>query len=167
MPNIFFKNESSFLGKLEAWARLMWEKSFVRFLFVGAFNTVNGILVTYLLRFIFDIVIGYSPKWDISLWIVSVQLDLPGLIMFIALLPVAYTTQAIWAFRAKWSWSRLAVYPLSSIPNFIMQQGFIFLFEVALGWSPYISYALAGILPIPIMFFIIRFLVKSKTVVQK
>ncbi|HAK05455.1 MAG TPA: hypothetical protein DCM23_01985 [Firmicutes bacterium] len=161
MEKRIFKNETSFFGKLETLIRTLWEKSFVRFVVVGGFNTLLGIIVTYILRYSFDVLIGYNPKWDfVFLWFLNLQIDIPGLIMFVALLPVSYTTQAIWAFRTKWSLKRLAIYPLSSIPNFILQQGFIYLFEIVLGVNPYISYALAAILPIPIMFFIIRFLVK-------
>ncbi len=163
MNKRLFKDETSALGKLETLIRQLWEKAFFRFIIVGGFNTVLGIIVTSALRLMFDYLIGYNPKWDfILLWFLKLQIDLPGLIMFVALLPVAYTTQAIYAFRAKWSIKRLAIYPLSSIPNFILQQGFIYLFEIVLGVNPYISYTLAGILPIPIMFFIIRFLVKPK-----
>ncbi len=162
MEKRFIKNERSFLGKSETLIRKLWEKSFIRFVVVGGFNTLLGILVTYALRYTFDVLIGYNPKWDFLVWIFALQIDIPGLIMFIGLLPVSYTTQALWAFRTKWSWKRLALYPLSSIPNFILQQGFIYLFEIVLGIDPYISYALAAILPIPIMFFIIRLLVKPK-----
>ena len=51
---------------------------------------------------------------------------------FVCLLPVAYTLQAKISFQTKWEWRRLAVYPLSSIPNFICQELFIWLFEVVL-----------------------------------
>ncbi|MFA5235720.1 MAG: hypothetical protein WC399_02570 [Bacilli bacterium] len=163
MKKRFIKNENSRLGKLETFIRFWWEKPFIRFVFVGGFNTLLGIIVVSLLRFGFDNLIGYNPKWDfVLLWFLNLQIDLPGLIMFVGLLPVSYSTQAIWAFRTKWSWKRLAIYPLSSIPNFILQQGFIYLFEVVLGVNEYLSYVLAGVLPIPIMFFIIRFLVKPK-----
>ena len=161
MNKRLFKNEASCFGKIETLIYKLWEKSFVRFVVVGGFNTLLGIIVTYILRYTFDNLIGYNPKWDfVLLWFLNLQIDIPGLIMFIGLLPVSYSTQAIWAFRTKWSFKRLAIYPLSSIPNFILQQGFIYLFEIVLGVNPYISYALAAILPIPIMFFIIRFLVK-------
>jgi len=160
MSKRLFKNEQSFFGKLETLIRTLWEKAFIRFVVVGGFNTLLGIIVTYILRYTFDNLIGYNPKWDFVVWIFNLQMDLPGTIMFVGLLPVSYTTQALWAFRTKWSWKRLALYPLSSIPNFILQQGFIYLFETVLGVNPYVSYALAAILPIPIMFFIIRFLVK-------
>lgn len=163
MKKRIFKNEASSFGKLETLVYKLWEKAFIRFVVIGGLNTLLGIIVTYILRFTFDNLIGYNPKLDFTLlWFLQLQIDIPGSIMFVMLLPVSYSTQAIWAFRSKWSWKRLAIYPLSSIPNFILQQGFIYLFESVLGIDPYISYALAAILPIPIMFFIIRFLVKPK-----
>ena len=63
-------------------------------------------------------------------------------------------------FRTKWSFKRFLRYPLSSIPNLILTSLFICLFSGIIGIDPYISYVLAPICALPIMFFIIRFLVK-------
>ena len=162
MKKRIFHNEHSLFYKLESLFYQFWEKSFFRFLVIGGLNTLLGILVVSILRFTFDHWIGYNPKWDFAIWFLNVEIDLPNLIMFVSLMPVAYTTQTIWAFQSKWSWKRLLIYPLSSIPNFLLQQLFIFLFEAQLHVNPYISYVLASILPIPIMFFIVRFLVSNK-----
>ena len=154
----------------------LFEKEAIRFLFVGGINTLLGILVTWLFRFIFEsqninpeIFVLYYHKVhgltfnDISNVQGSVQVlfvDIPYLINFIGLLPFAYTTQTLIAFRTKWSFKRFLRYPLSSIPNLILTSLFICLFSGIIGIDPYISYVLAPICALPIMFFIIRFLVK-------
>lgn len=162
MANRIFKKETSFFGKLEAFYWRMWEKEWFRFLVVGALNTVVGLVVTFLLRFLFDAVWAANPKWDIAWWIFHFNIDLPYLIMFVLLFAYSYTTQALWVFRTKWSWRRCLIYPLSSIPNLLLQQIFIYLFEVVLHLDPYLSYVLASICPIPVMYVVNRFLVKPK-----
>jgi hypothetical protein len=79
--------------------------------------------------------------------------------MFMVLFPVSYTLQAVFAFRQPWQWRRLLVYPVSSIPNYLLQQGFILLFETSLSIPPVVAYGLAAILPIPIMYFVVKFLI--------
>ena len=152
--NKIFKNEDSFLGKFEAFCWKLWEKEPIRFIFVGGLNTLIGLVLTLLFRYLFDNVFYWNPKVDF------LGMDIPNLISFIIGLPIAYTTQTLIAFRIKWAWVRFARYPLSSIPNLILQQGGISLFETILHIQEQISYILATIIALPIMFFIIRFLVR-------
>lgn len=155
----------------------LWEKEAIRFIFVGGINTLAGILVTWLIRYLFT-----KWGWDTELFVVYYRhaehliyfrastidttdtrllyVDIPYVINFIVLLPFAYTMQTKLAFRTPWSWGRFARYPISSIPNLILTSLFICLFAGVLGISAQWSYVLAPILALPIMFFIIRFLVK-------
>jgi putative flippase GtrA len=162
MNNRIFKNKKHMFAKLEKVFWQLWEKSFIRFIVIGGFNTLLGIIVVNLLRWLFENVFFINAKWVFTIWFLTLEIDIPGVIMFVGLLPVAYTTQALWAFRSRWTLKRLAIYPLSSLPNFVMQQGFIYLFETVLGVPYWYSYVLATILPIPVMFFIIGFLVSNK-----
>jgi hypothetical protein len=79
--------------------------------------------------------------------------------MFMILFPLSYTLQAVLAFRQTWQWKRLLLYPLSSIPNYLLQQGFIFLFETVFNIQPIFAYGLAAIFPIPLMYLVVKFLV--------
>ena len=161
MNPIFFKKPKTPLYRLEKLWWTLWEKPFIRFLFVGGMNTVLGYLTTVLLRYTLFI---DQPKW--TLVETLVELDAANTVMFILLFPVSYSLQALLAFRTQWTWKRLFLYPLTSIPNYLIQQACIFLFEDWLGIIPVIAYALSAILPIPIMFFVVRFFVtsqKSKT----
>ena len=98
--------------------------------------------------------------------IIGNKFDWPFIIAFIIGIPIAYTTHALFSFKQKWSIVRLLRYPLSSIPNFILQLFAIWLLEVVLKVNPYLTYLLAAIFPLPIMFFVNKFLVspiKNKT----
>ncbi len=155
------ENEEKKQSSLSRFIHFWWEKEPIRFLFAGAINTIVGVLLTYLFRhFLFDMLLKWNPKWVIMSSPIEISFDFPYLIAFIIGLPIAYTTQTLIAFRTKWSFKRFIRYPLSSIPNFFLQQLGILIFEGWLKWPYEISYILGCILPLPIMFFIIRFLVK-------
>lgn len=158
-------------SRLKSFISYWWEKEAIRFIFVGGVNTVIGIAFTMLLRFIFNQV-GWNPEilviyYEVGKGLVTTKtdtqvlfVDMPYLLNFILLLPLAYTMQTKIAFRTPWSFKRLLRYPLSSIPNLILTSLFICLFSGICHLDPYISYVLAPVLALPIMFFIIRFLVK-------
>jgi hypothetical protein len=98
-----------------------------------------------------------NPKWVLLPNIL--EFDVSNTVMFMILFPLAYTLQAVLAFRQPWRLRRLMIYPLSSIPNYLLQQGFILLFETALSIPYIIAYGLAAILPIPLMYLVVKFLV--------
>ncbi len=155
------KNKEKKGSRLVSFIRYWWEKEPIRFLVAGAINTVIGVILTYLLRhFLFEMLLEWNPKWIILSSPIEISFDYPYLIAFVLGLPIAYSTQTIMAFRTKWSFKRFLRYPLSSIPNFFLQQLGILILEGWLKWPYEISYVLGCILPLPIMFFIIRFLVK-------
>lgn len=138
--------------------KFWWEKSFIRFLLVGGVNTTLGYLTTLGLRYT---VFVQDPKW--ILLPEFIELDGANTVMFLLLFPVSYSLQACLAFRSKWQWQRMLIYPLTSIPNYLIQQGMIFFFETGLRLMPAIAYALAAVFAIPVMFFVIRVFVKTPT----
>jgi putative flippase GtrA len=156
MKPIIFKKEGTQLNRLEAWAWSLLDHSFIRFLLAGGLNTALGYGTTLLLRYT---VFVNEPKWMLPF---GFELDGANTVMFLLLFPVSYTIQALFAFRTTWSWKRLFLYPLSSIPNYVIQQSFIFIFESVLMFPPEISYALSAIAAIPIMYVIIKLLVVKK-----
>ena len=156
MKPIIFKKEGTQLNRLEARAWSLLDHSFIRFLLAGGLNTALGYGTTLLLRYT---VFVNEPKWILPF---GFELDGANTVMFLLLFPVSYTIQALFAFRTTWSWKRLFLYPLSSIPNYVIQQSFIFIFESVLMVPPEISYALSAIAAIPIMYVIIKLLVVKK-----
>lgn len=156
MKPILFKKEGTFLHRIEQGAWNLLNHAFIRFLIAGGINTTLGYGLTLLLRYT---VFVENPKWILPL---GVTLDGSNTLMFLILFPVSYTIQALFAFRTSWSWKRLFLYPVSSIPNYGIQQGFIFLFESVLIIPFQISYALSAIFAIPIMYVVIKLIVVKK-----
>jgi putative flippase GtrA len=154
MKHVLFKKETTLGYKLESIFWKLWEQSFFRFLVVGGVNTALGYGFTLLLRLGF---FSEDPKWVLLPNIL--EFDVSNTVMFLMLFPVSYTLQAVYAFRQPWRFRRLMIYPLSSIPNYLLQQGFILLFETALSIPYIIAYGLAAILPIPLMYIVVKFLV--------
>jgi len=141
------------IKKLQPLLIKLWQLNFFRFLFVGGINTVLGFILTLFLRIFF-----FSDIPKVSVFGL-IEFDLANTAMYLLLFPVSYTLQALITFRTKWMWKRLIQYPLSSIPNYGLNQLFIFIFETLLSLPLIISYGLSSILPIPIMYVIIKYLV--------
>ncbi len=131
---------------------------FVKFVVVGGLNTVfGGILIPYAFSFmdsIPDIVIG-------NIFVFSVSLLIGYLIWF----PFAYLLQVKYVFVTTWSWRRLGGYALTQVANLFMNQLLLFLFKNVLGitlLNGLVSLALAAFVNIPIMFVLVRLVVKKK-----
>ena len=156
MKPIIFRKEGTKLYQFEAWAWSLLKYSFFRFLLAGGINTVLGFVTTVLLRLT---LFRDVPKWELPF---GLEVDWSNTLMFIILFPVSYTIQALFAFRTTWTLKRMLLYPLSSLPNYFIQQAFILLFEGIFEWSYVISYGLSAIAAIPVMFLIVRYLVVEK-----
>jgi putative flippase GtrA len=156
MKPIIFKKEGTFFHRIEAWGWSLLDLPFIRFLIAGGLNTALGYGTTLLLRY--TVFIDH-PKWILPF---GGEIDAPNTIMFLLLFPVSYTIQALFAFKTTWSWKRLLLYPLSSIPNYGIQQTLIYIFESVFGIPFEFSYALSAVFAIPLMFVIIKFLVVKK-----
>ena len=118
-----------------------WDKEFFRFLFASGVNTVVGYAVTLL----FGVLIGFPDPW-------------PTILNFVLCFPFAYTTQTKIAFRTKWELRRMFAYALTALPNLFIQWLLTIIFPEG-SMHELIRYALVNILPLPIMFFVIRFVV--------
>jgi len=110
-------------------------------LFVSGVNTILGYSVTLFFRYI----VGLADPF-------------PVVLNFVLCFPLAYTMQTKIAFRTEWQLPRMFAYALTSLPNLAMQWILTALIpETAMvGW---LRYAVICILPLPVMFFIIRFIV--------
>ena len=161
--NKIFKNENSLLGKLEKFFWTCYSKEPLRFLFWGGINSLVTILNTYWIRAVFVLnsipIKAFENSSNDILVIIGNKFDWPFIIAFIIGIPIAYTTHALFSFKQKWSFVRLLRYPLSSIPNFILQLFAIWLLEVVLHINPYLVYLLAAVFPLPVMFFVNKLLV--------
>ena len=149
--NKIFK-EGSFLGKIEALFWKCYNNEPLRFIFWGGINTVITLINTMILNLIFS-----NVEWTTK--ILGRTIDLPFIVAFVIGIPIAYTTHTIFTFKQKWSFKRLLIFPLSSIPNFILQTGCIYIFGELCKLNINLTYFISAILPLPIMFFINKFLI--------
>lgn len=154
------ENKSTFKQKIKK----LWENDKIRFLFVSGFNTFVGLLLSLLFSFLLTSVLKTNE--NVKIWFFS--LNLPLTFSFILGFPLSYTTQALIAFRQKWQWKKLAIFPLTSIPNYGLQQLFYFIWKhifsltnLSADLVDKILYILAPLCALPIMYFIIRFFVRT------
>lgn len=158
-------NENSFLGKVESFIRKLYAKEAIRFLFWGAINTLFTYLLTQLVNYAIFVPNKLNPtpifadSSEAILIEIGNKFSIPYIIAFVISIPVSYTTNALFAFKQEWKWVRLCRYPLSSIPNFIVNLFGIWLFNIVLSWPYFIATFIAAIIPLPVMFFINKFLV--------
>ncbi len=121
-----------------------FDTPFWRFLIVGGMNTGLGYAVTLFLHY----GLGFETR-------------IAQALNFVICFPVAYTLQALFAFRVPWSWKRLAIYPLSNIPSLLVQLGVTTLATRA-GIEASIAYLISYVVAIPVMYIVVRFLVGDK-----
>lgn len=141
----------NFYAKLKAIFLYFWNQEIIRFLIAGGINTVvGGILLPYLFKFI------------ISSENVFMTTFVPLLLGYIIWLPFAYSIQVKFVFQTSWEKKRFLIYPLTQIPNYGINQLLLFLFEQQLKLDPFLSLILAALAATPIMFILVRYVVKKK-----
>lgn len=122
------------------------DKEMFRFLIAGGINTLmGGILIPFILSKIVNI---------------AFVIDIPLVLGYLCWFTFAYFIQIKFVFDSTFEWKRFWAYPLSQIPNLLLNLGFKYIFSLFIN-SNFITYVLAALLPIPIMFFIVRFIVKN------
>ncbi len=121
-----------------------WDKDFFRFLFASGVNTMIGYAVTIFFGILFKLKDPY-----------------PTILNFLCCFPIAYTTQTLIAFRGKWELKRMFAYALTALPNMFIQWILTLVLKEG-SMNEYIRYALINVLPLPVMYFVIRFIVKPK-----
>ena len=130
-----------------------FQNEMIRFIFIGGINTLmGGIFLPFLFRLIFS---------NHIFQLVFLQLDLSLTIGYFIWFTFAYLLQVHFVFRTEWSWPRYLLYPFTQIPNYGLNQFFLWLFERQFEWPSILALGLSALLPIPIMFVLVRFVVKK------
>ena len=141
----------SFIKKTITWF-LKWELG--RFLIVGGINTLMG-----------GIIIPLIMKEGLNLGtltFLSLSLDLPLTIGYLVWFSFAYLIQIKYVFNSRFELKRYLIYPLSQIPNYLINSLFLYIFGTTLNLPSLVSYVLAALLAVPVMFIIVRIIVKTK-----
>ena len=130
-------------GKIKKLKNLFLSKEFFGFLFVGGINTINGILFSY----IYSMFLGVNISFVLG---------------YITAMTISYLLNSTLVFKEEMAFIKYIKFCISYIPNFIIQNIFVFIFFNMLGWNKLIVFALAAIVGVPITFIIMKFFAFSK-----
>lgn len=127
----------------------------IKFLFAGGINTLMGsILIPYVYNMLFGEQIWFTFLSTNVYW---------GLFAgYLLWLIPAFFIQLKVVFKSRFEWPRFLVYPLTQIPNFIINSFFYNLFFTVIGWPDLVSLVLAACITVPIMFVLVRLVIKTK-----
>ena len=112
---------------------------FCQFLVLGVINTVNSTIISTLFSLI-------------------IQANLAFICGYIISLMIAYVLNSLWIFKQKLNFKKLVMFAVSYIPNFIIQNGIVFLLFNLAGLNQILVYALAAIIGIPVTFVCVKLL---------
>lgn len=131
------------MEKLKKLFYFFWDREFIRFLFVSGVNTLVGYSATLFFRYVCGLPDPY-----------------PVILNFAVCFPLAYTLQTKVAFRASWELKRMFGYATTAIPNLVLQWLLTILIPESLGLPGWLRYGIISVAPLPVMFFVIRFIVR-------
>ena len=123
--------------------RLFCSRDFLVFLAIGAINTLNGTLFSYLYSLLFDANIAF-------------------ILGYLSSLLIGYILNSIFTFKEKLSFIRLFKTAVSYIPNFLIQNLVVLLIYNVLGLHRLIAYALAALIGLPLTFLLMKFFAFAK-----
>ncbi len=137
----------------------LFSHEIIRFIIAGGINTLlGGILLPTLFNLAFGKMILFTFLSTNAYW----GLLVGYLLWFIP----AYFIQIKFVFKTKFQLVRFIAYPFTQIPNFIINSLFYYLFGDICGLNSgiydFIALGLAAAITVPIMFVLVRLVVKAK-----
>lgn len=128
---------------------------FITFLVIGVINTLSTTVFSALLDLVKNrcLPAGAAAAAD--------QLRLTFIIGYILSLGVSFLLNTYFTFHEKPTLKRLIKFPVSYIPNFVIQYLLVYLFT-ELGWYPTLAYLIAAVVGIPITFLVMKVFVYKK-----
>lgn len=131
--------------------RYFLEKEIFRFLLIGGINTIlGGVILPFLFKTFFG-TIHFT---------LIIPFDLSLTFGYLIWFPFAYKLQVSYVFKTKFSWNRFFVYPFTQIPNYLVNSMFLFVFESIFSFPSLLSFFLSAFLAVPVMFVLVKFVVK-------
>lgn len=135
--------------KLHPYTELFLSVQFVTFLIIGAVNTLSTTMFAAGL----DVVKGLLHLAD--------PYRVTFVIGYCMSLVLSFFLNTYLTFRQKPTWRRFIKFPVSYIPNFIIQYGCVWLFTM-LGMNRTIAYLIAAVIGIPVTFLTMKLFVYRK-----
>lgn len=118
-------------------------KAFISFIIVGGINTINGTLFSMIYSQFFSDTVAFIPG-------------------YLSATIVAYFLNTTFTFKQAPCLYKLIGYAVSTIPNFIIQLGAVYINVHLFKMPNYISYLGAAIVGIPITFIILKVFIFTK-----
>ncbi len=123
--------------------KMVFDREFLSFVFIGFINTVNGVLFSCLYSLLLDpntaFVLGYITS-----------------------LVISYLLNSFLTFKATLGFVKFIKFAISYAPNFIIQNIIVFIVYNVLELDKLIAYILAGIIGIPVTFLMMKFFAFKK-----
>lgn len=130
-------------SKVKKIKSIFFSKQFFSFLIVGGINAVNGIIFSYI----------YS---------IFLNVNISFILGYITAMTISYFLNSVLVFKEDMNFTKYIKFCISYIPNFIIQNIFVFIFYNKLLWNKLIVFALAAIVAVPVTFIIMKFFAFSK-----
>ena len=128
---------------MEKLKRLFCTRDFLVFLVIGAVNTLNGTVFSYLYSLLLNANVAFVLGY------------LTGLV-------IGYVLNSFFTFKERLSINRFFKTCVSYIPNFIIQNLVVLIIYNIMGLHRLLAYALAAVLGLPITFLLMKFFAFAK-----
>ncbi len=122
---------------------LFLKKDFILFVVIGAVNTLTTIVLSALLADLFGVNLAY-------------------VVGYLAGFLVSYLLNSHFTFHEKLSFVKLGKYAIATVPNFLIQNGVVFVVYNLLGWHHLIASVLAAAIGVPVTFILQKFFTFKK-----
>ena len=131
-------------SRVQKLIKMVFDREFLSFVFIGGINTVNGVLFSCLYSLLFDPNIAFA-------------------VGYITSLAISYLLNSFLTFKETLGFVKFLKFAISYIPNFIIQNIIVFIVYNLLHLDKLIAYILAGIVGIPVTFLMMKFFAFKKT----
>ena len=122
---------------------LFLKKDFILFVAIGVVNTLTTIVLSHLLADLLGVNVAYVAGY------------LAGFL-------VSYLLNSRFTFYEKLSWVKLGKYAVATVPNFLIQNGVVFVVYNILGWHHLVASVLAAAIGVPVTFILQKFFTFKK-----
>lgn len=143
--------------KLMKFIRTFLSVQFLTFMIIGVVNTLSTSVIATLLDWLKALTV--APDSGTSLFLT--QFRVTFILGYIASLILSFFLNSHFTFHEKPSWKKFITFPLSYIPNFIIQYICVWIFTT-LSWNATLAYLLAAIIGTPITFLTMKLIVFHK-----
>ena len=123
--------------------QLFLKKDFILFVGIGVVNTLTTIVLSHLLADLLGVNVAY-------------------VVGYLAGFLVSYLLNSRFTFCENLAWGKLVKYAIATVPNFLIQNGVVFLCYNILGWHHLVASVLAAAIGVPVTFLLQKFFTFQK-----